>query len=204
MESNNSTEKTRQHFDKIAADYAESYDGKFCAPAYGALKEEVEKFVSGKWLDVSCGTGTVLSMLSDSPLEKYGVDFSEKMIEEAQHTVGDQAKLYVASAEMMPFERDTFDVVTCSFAFHHYVHPTAVLQEFRRIMKPGATLIIVDPYVMQPFRLILNPLLRFSDNGDYHVYGQRELKRLMKEAGFQVQDFHRIKKNTFSCRCIAA
>jgi len=27
------TEKTKQHFDKIAAFYAESSDGKFCAPA---------------------------------------------------------------------------------------------------------------------------------------------------------------------------
>lgn len=204
MKTVDTTEKTKQHFDRIAADYAESSDGKFCAPAYGALKTEVEKFISGKWLDVSCGTGTVLSMLSGSPLEKYGVDFSEKMIEEAQHTIGNQAKLYVASAETMPFERDTFDVVTCSFAFHHYIHPTAVLQEFRRVMKPGATLIIVDPYILQPLRSMINPLLRFSNNGDYHMYGQKELNRLMNENGFQMQDFHRINKNSFSCRCIAA
>ena len=198
------TEKTKQHFDKIAASYAESSDGKFCAPAYGALKEEVEKFKSGKLLDVSCGTGTVLSLLEHSPLEKYGVDFSEKMIEEARSVVGDKAQLYVASADAMPFERDTFDVVTCSFAFHHYIHPEAVLQEFRRVMKPDATLIIADPYVPQPLRSMLNPLLRFSDNGDYHMYGQKELSRLMSKNGFQMQDFHLINKRSFSCRCVAA
>ena len=89
MKKEDSTEKTKQHFDKIAASYAESSDGKFCAPAYGVLKEEV----SGKLLDVSCGTGTVLSLLKHSPLEKYGVDFSEKMIEEARSVVGDKAQL---------------------------------------------------------------------------------------------------------------
>lgn len=198
------TEKTKQHFDKIAASYAESSDGKFCAPAYGVLKEEVEKFKSGKLLDVSCGTGTVLSLLEHSPLEKYGVDFSEKMIEEARSVVGDKAQLYVASADAMPFERDTFDVVTCSFAFHHYIHPEAVLQEFRRVMKPGATLIIADPFVPQPFRSIMNPLLRFSDNGDYHMYGQKELSRLMSKNGFQMQDFQLINKRLFCCRCVAA
>ena len=198
------TEKTKQHFDKIAAFYAESSDGKFCAPAYGVLKEEVEKYKSGKLLDVSCGTGTVLSLLEHSPLEKYGVDFSEKMIEEARSVVGDKAQLYVASADAMPFERATFDVVTCSFAFHHYIHPEAVLQEFRRVMKPGATLIIADPFVPQPLRSILNPLLRFSDNGDYHMYGQKELSRLMSKNGFQMQDFQLINKRSFSCRCVAA
>ena len=198
------SQRTKQHFDDIAASYADSSDGKFCAPAYGALKREVEKFASGKWLDVSCGTGTVLSMLSDSSLKKYGVDFSEKMIEEACCNVGKDVNLYVASAEKMPFERDTFDVVTCSFAFHHYTQPEAVLQEFRRVMKPGATLIIADPYISQPFRAMMNPLLRFCDNGDYHMYGKKELTRLMKRNGFQMQDFQRINKRSFSCRCVAA
>ena len=204
MKQIDTTEKTKQHFDKIAASYAESSDGKFCAPAYGVLKEEVEKFKSGKLLDVSCGTGTVLSLLEHSPLEKYGVDFSEKMIEEAHNAVGDKAQLYVASADAMPFERDTFDVVTCSFAFHHYIHPETVLQEFRRVMKSGATLIIADPFVPQPLRSMLNPLLRFSDNGDYHMYGQKELSRLMSKNGFQMKDFQLINKRSFSCRCVAA
>ena len=203
MKQVDTTEKTKQHFDKIAASYAESSDGKFCAPAYGVLKEEVEKFKSGKLLDVSCGTGTVLSLLEHSPLEKYGVDFSEKMIEEARSVVGDKAQLYVASADAMPFERDTFDVVTCSFAFHHYIHPETVLQEFRRVMKPGATLIIADPFVPQPLRSLLNPLLRFSDNGDYHMYGCKELNHLMKDNGFCMESFRRVNKNTFLCRCVA-
>ena len=124
MKKENSTEKTKLHFDNIAASYDESSDGRFCAHAYESLKNEVEKFNSGKLLDVSCGTGAVLSLLQHSSLEKYGVDFSEKMIEEARNNIGEDAKLYVASAETMPFAESTFDVVTCSFAFHHYIQPT--------------------------------------------------------------------------------
>ena len=191
------TEKTKEHFDNIASTYAESSDGKFCKPVYKSIIKELEKFKSGKWLDVSCGTGTVLSMLSSSPLEKYGVDFSEKMIEEAQRNVGENVQLYVASAEEMPFDKDTFDVVTCSFAFHHYVHPGVVLQEFHRVMKPEATLIIVDPYLPQPLRYLINPLLRFSNNGDYHMYGQRELNKLMRENGFLMEDYLRVDKRVF-------
>lgn len=203
MKKENSTEKTKLHFDNIAASYDESSDGRFCAHAYESLKNEVEKFNSGKLLDVSCGTGAVLSLLQHSSLEKYGVDFSEKMIKEARNNIGENAKLYVASAETMPFAESTFDVVTCSFAFHHYIHPEMVLKEFRRVMKAGATLIIADPFVPQPIRSIMNPLLRFSDNGDFHMYGRKELNRLMKENGFSMENFWRISKNTFFCRCVA-
>ena len=204
MKNVDSTEKTRLHFNKIAASYADSSDGRFCEPAYGALKKEVEKTTRGKLLDVSCGTGLLLSSLHDSPLEKYGVDFSENMIEEAHANVGDEAKLYVASAETMPFKHGTFDVVTCSFAFHHYTNPAKVLREFRRIMKPGAALIIADPYVAQPLRSILNPLLRFGDNGDFHIYGKKELNHLLNKSGFLMEDFRRISKRVFLCRCVAA
>ena len=203
MKKENSTEKTKLHFDKIAASYDESSDGRFCAHAYEALKDEIEKFKSGKYLDVSCGTGAVLSLLQHSSLEKYGIDFSEKMIEKAKNDIGEYAKLYVASAEKMPFAENTFDVVTCSFAFHHYIHPEKVLQEFRRVMKVGATLIIADPFVPQPFRSIMNPLLRFGDNGDFHMYGCKELNHLMKDNGFCMESFRRVNKNTFLCRCVA-
>lgn len=202
MNQSESFNKTKKHFDEIAATYAESSDGKFCEPSYVLLTEEVEKFPTGKLLDVSCGTGTVLSMLTKSPLEKYGIDFSEKMIEVAQQKVGDTAQLRVSSAEDVPFDDNTFDVLTCSFAFHHYIHPAKVLQEFRRVMKPGATLIMADPYLPQPLRSLINPLLRFSENGDYHMYGRQELCRLMKDSGFKMEDYRRIGKRSFICRCI--
>ena len=59
-------------------------------------------------------------------------------------------------------------------------------------------------FVPQPLRSLLNQLLRFSDNGDYHMYGQKELSRLMSKNGFQMQDFQQINKRSFSCRCVAA
>ena len=38
-------EKTKQHFDKIAASYAESSDGKFCAPALAFDVEPIASFL---------------------------------------------------------------------------------------------------------------------------------------------------------------
>ena len=203
MNNLNYTEKTKKHFDDIASNYANSSDGKFCKAAYDSIIAELEKFKSGKWLDVSCGPGTVLSMLSDSPLDKYGIDFSEKMIDEARNNVGDNTHLYVASAEELPFEDNAMDIVTCSFAFHHYIHPATVLHEFRRVMKKGASLAIVDPYLPQPLRFIINPLLRFSNNGDFHMYGRKELNKLMREHGFELENFKCIDKKYFFCQCKA-
>jgi ubiquinone/menaquinone biosynthesis C-methylase UbiE len=197
------TEKSKKHFDAIAAVYPNSWDGRFCEPGYLPLVNELKNYASGKWLDVSCGTGTLLEMLSDSKLEKYGADFSEKMIAEARCRLGDNAQLFVAPAEQMPFEADTFDVITCSFAFHHYVHPDAVLQELHRILKPNAKLIIVDSFIPQPIRFFMNPLLRFANNGDYHMYGRNEIKKLLCQHSFQMQEYTRIDKHIFSYKSIA-
>lgn len=98
------TEKSKKHFDAIAAVYPNSWDGRFCEPGYLPLVYELKNYASGKWLDVSCGTGT---------------------------------------------------------------------------------------------------LLRFANNGDYHMYGRNEIKKLLCQHSFQMQEYTRIDKHIFFCKSIA-
>ena len=44
----------------------------------------------------------------------------------------------------LPFPDDSFDVVSCRFAFHHFVDPVAVLGEMVRVCRPGGRVVVID------------------------------------------------------------
>jgi ubiquinone/menaquinone biosynthesis C-methylase UbiE len=180
----NSKEKTKQHFNETAGNYNTSDDGKFVAGMYDVLVDEIQKYESGKILDVGCGNGNLFTMLPEGKYELHGVDFSENMITEARRNCQSRASFSVADAERLPFDDDTFDIIVCNASFHHYIHPNAVLEEMHRVLKDGGKVLIGDPYIPTGIRGVMNLFLRFSDSGDYHVYGFGEMENLFSENGF--------------------
>jgi ubiquinone/menaquinone biosynthesis C-methylase UbiE len=180
----NSKEKTKQHFDETASSYNTSDDGKFVSGMYDVLVDEIRKSESGKILDVGCGNGNLFTFLPDGKYELFGVDFSENMIAEAKNNCKTNASFSVADAEELPFDDDTFDIIVCNASFHHYIHPDAVLEEMRRVLKNGGELLIGDPYIPTGIRGLMNIVLRFSDEGDYHIYGLNEMENLFADNGF--------------------
>lgn len=180
----NSKEKTKQHFNETAFDYNNSDDGKFVKDMYEVLVDEIQKSQSGKILDVGCGNGNLFALLPDGKYELYGVDFSENMIIEAKKNCNTKASFSVADAENLPFDDDTFDILVCNASFHHYIHPNIVLDEMHRVLKEGGKLLIGDPYIPTGIRGLMNLVLRFSDEGDYHIYGLGEMENLFVYHGF--------------------
>lgn len=180
----NSKEKTKQHFNETASNYNTSDDGKFVAGMYDVLVDEIQKSESGKILDVGCGNGNLFKMLPDGKYELYGVDFSENMIIEAKKNCEFKASFTVADAERLPFDDDTFDMIVCNASFHHYIHPDTVLEEMHRVLKDGGNVLIGDPYIPTGLRGLMNVVLKFSDEGDYHIYGLNEMENLFSKNGF--------------------
>lgn len=179
----NSKEKTQKHFNETAATYNTSDDGKFVSGMYSVLVDEIQKSESGKILDVGCGNGNLFTFLPDGKYELYGVDFSENMISEAKKNCSVKASFIVGDAEKLPFDDDTFDILVCNASFHHYIHPDAVLEEMHRVLKDGGKLVIGDPYIPTGIRGLMNVILRFSDEGDYHIYGLSEMENLFVNNG---------------------
>lgn len=182
--STNAKMKTKRHFNETASDYSNSNDGKFVQPMYEALVKEINRTPGGKLLDVGCGNGMLFTLLSEEQYEMFGIDFSENMITEAEKACGDKASFCVADAEKLPFDGDTFDMITCNASFHHYIHPDTVLMEMNRVLKPGGMLIIGDPYIPAFVRPLMNVLTKLSNEGDYHFYGMKEMKKHFLKNGF--------------------
>jgi SAM-dependent methyltransferase len=52
------------------------------------------------------------------------------------------------AAERLPFEDSNFDAITCIDAINHLPDRPRVLEEWRRVLKPGGRLLFTDPIVL--------------------------------------------------------
>lgn len=93
-------------------------------------------------LDLGCGPGAALERAARAGATVAGVDPSPSMVKRAQRRVPG-ADVKVGSAEAVPFDDDTFDLVMAVATFHHWTDPKAGLGEVRRVMaSPGRFLIL--------------------------------------------------------------
>ncbi len=103
-----------------------------------------------KLLDVACGTGSFLRTVKDNypRLPVTGLDLSPDYLSEARRRLHRwwDTDLTHANAEVMPFDDNSFDVLTCIYLFHELppkIRPI-VAKEMIRVLKSGGRLIFVD------------------------------------------------------------
>ncbi|WP_067846668.1 class I SAM-dependent methyltransferase [Nocardia lijiangensis] len=93
--------------------------------------------------DVGCGDARFLARLMAlghrGPL--VGIDTSAAMVAAAEAVPG--VRGIRADARHIPFDDNTFDVLTARHMLYHVPDPQAALHEFRRTTKPGGTVAVV-------------------------------------------------------------
>ncbi len=105
-----------------------------------------------KLLDVATGTADVAILLCrecpniDSAI---GVDLSQSMLEIGARKVRDakltsRLTLQIGDAQQLPFTDASFDVLTVSFGVRNFPDLDRALSEFRRVLKPCGSLLILE------------------------------------------------------------
>lgn len=102
-------------------------------------------------LDVGCGTGRTLTQLAALGCQAIGVDLSEAMLSQANRKLqpkptAAQALLKANLVDLGCVRSSSVDAVVCLFSTLGLIHPHAarvqVLQEARRVLKPGGRLLL--------------------------------------------------------------
>nr|WP_308188374.1 methyltransferase domain-containing protein [Nocardia australiensis] len=93
--------------------------------------------------DIGCGDARFLACLAAAGHRGtlVGVDTAPAMV--AAAAAIPQVTAVLGAAERIPFDDNTFDVLTARHMLYHVPEPTTALTEFRRTVKPGGTVAVV-------------------------------------------------------------
>ena len=129
-------------------------------------------------LDVGCGTGANLLMLSQFG-DAEGVDISEDALAFCRERGLEKVKL--GAGEALPYDDGTFDLVTALDVVEHMDDDLAGLREMRRVLRPGGRVLLFVPTFMF--------LWGVQDDVSNHRrrYRLPELQRVLEQAGFEIE-----------------
>lgn len=112
------------------------------------LRWTVERFFSeensGRLLEVGCGDGSLLRLLSQKGMTVSGVDASLTGIEKCKKG-GLHAICMDVSAEGLPFPDNSFDIVISLETLEHLMNPYHALQEVRRVLRDNGRFLCSVP-----------------------------------------------------------
>lgn len=207
--------KVQALFDRIS----DTYDTTNSAISLGMHKRWRKKTMarlplsSGQQvLDLCCGTGdwTIdLAKTVGTTGKSVGLDFSKNMLEIAkekieQAGVSKQTTLLQGDAMALPFEDNTFDLVTIGFGLRNVPDASHVLKEMHRVVKPGGMVACLE--TSQPENRLIYPFwylyfklvptiakLKHNDRKDYIYLQQttqkfvaaKQLKQMFQKAGLE-------------------
>jgi SAM-dependent methyltransferase len=99
-------------------------------------------------LDVACGPGLVVAAFATVVSRATGIDVTPAMIDRARALVAERKLAnvgwLVGDACPLPFPDASFSIVSCRFAFHHFLEPRRVLAEMARVCRPGGRIVVTD------------------------------------------------------------
>lgn len=166
-----------------------------------------------KVLDIAGGTGDLTAKFSKLVGREGKVilaDINSSMLDVGRTKLRDKGLVqnidYVqANAEYLPFEDNTFDIVTIAFGLRNVTNKDRALASMYRVLKPGGRLLVLE--FSKPEHEIINKLYDFysfsvlpkmgelvAKDSDSYKYlaesirmhpDQETLKSMMEEAGFE-------------------
>lgn len=137
----------QQKFGAAASDYALSAVHAH-GPSLARVVELVAPQPSWRVLDVATGAGHTAMALAPLVAHVVASDVTDEMLAQARKLAADKGLSNVetahADAGALPFDDQSFDLVSCRLAAHHFPDPAHFVAEAWRVLKPGGTLALVD------------------------------------------------------------
>jgi SAM-dependent methyltransferase len=197
----NVEKKDKELFDRIAREYARKdiTPSSSCARRFQLLSA-VNPFLSavsktGILLEAACGIGASAEYLKGRYDRYVGIDYSEKLIENARifHKENDAAEFAVlnvkdAGTSNLP----KADFVLAVGALHHFTEIDEALLSLKNAAKPGAYFVAIEPQSGNPFIQLLRFLRTKTDAGyseDQKFFSEEELRELLARHGFKNAEF---------------
>jgi SAM-dependent methyltransferase len=127
-------------------------------------------------LDVGCGSGMMLGELTRYG-DAFGVDSSEEALAACRSRGLEQVQR--AQSPPLPFEPESFDVITAFDVLEHLDDDTAMLGDLHRLLKPSGLLLVTVP----AYKFLWGPHDEINEHR--RRYTAAQLRRGLTGSGFR-------------------
>lgn len=153
-------------------------------------------------LDVGCGGGVnVERFLKMTQANVYGIDYSDLSVERSSvlnKAAIDEGRCEIiqASVSDLPFEDNTFDIVTAFETVYFWSDFINDLRQIRRVLKDGGTFFIANEALPNEHDERQKHII---DLLDMKIYSRDELEEALKQAGFNnIKSFTKKSTDSFT------
>lgn len=169
----------------LLARFEEAYRKGLLKKELALLKKHLPK--GSKVLDVGCGQGDMLLLLSEAGYQACGVENAESAARYAREKRG--LDVYIGDLETVPYGKESLDAVTFFHVLEHLPDPLSTLLKAQGLLKAGGWLLIQCPNIgSAQFKRFGSRWLHLSLPQHFFHFSGETLGRLMGKAGFRVQD----------------
>ncbi len=191
-------EITKETFTKAADAYA-SRKGEADRVSHEHMLKLSYVQPTDKVLDVATGPGYIAMLFAERAREVIGIDLTPAFVAKARATAIENHLKNVSfcegDVEHLPFGDQTFDIVTCHKALHHFPNPVRALDEMNRVLRAGGRLVLGDTRSSDNLETARrhNALERLRDPSHVEMYSPNKLKALVEMRGFSLEnlvEFH--------------
>jgi len=134
-------------------------------------------------LDMGCGPGGFLAAAAPYCGSITGVDIVPAFVEACGKTIQDRglshARTLLSPNGLVPSESGVFDAAIMVDTIHHCDDPGAVLDDVRRVLKPGGRLLIFEPNKANPALALMCALDR-NEWGLLRLGTERSYRALLR------------------------
>lgn len=187
-----SQDLNRSQFGTNAANYATSE-----VHAKGAslqrLVELVEPQPTWDALDIATAAGHTAFAFAPNVATVVASDLTPEMVDLAANRASelghDNVTTKLADAEDLPFDDDSFDLVTSRIAPHHFPNPPTFVAEVARVLRSGGCFGLVDNVVPDDVdaAAYYNAWEKRRDPSHARALGMAEWRSLLEAEGFTVE-----------------
>jgi len=140
-------------------------------------------------LDIGCGGGKTINRLAKAATEGkvYGIDYSEVSVAVASRINkrfidAGRVEIVHGSVESLPFPNNLFDLVTVVETYYFFPDLISNLEEIRRVLKPGGSVILInEAYRHDKFE---KRNAKWARMGDFAYHLPEEFRGFLRDAGY--------------------
>ncbi|MFE8699409.1 class I SAM-dependent methyltransferase [Cytobacillus sp. FJAT-54145] len=151
-------------------------------------------------LDIATGGGHTANIFAPLVKNVTALDLTQEMLSAAETFIKENGhqnvQFVLGDAEKLPFNKNSFDMVTCRIAPHHFPNIINFIKEVNRVLKPGGQFLLDDNVVPEEDELdkFYNTIEKIRDYSHFRAWKKSEWIQMLETNNFEVREWFQFKK----------